>query len=370
MSLMTRTAPPSVSTSRRSRAPSKAMLAAIALTLSLLGSCSNDDPGQSSSTAPAQSHSDATATPVIGDGEEWIAYQGVEPGIKLTRPDGTGSHVILGPPGDQNHPDWSPDGAEIAYVQYDGTKSTVMITDLQGNNPRPLVNTALGRLDDLFWENPAWSRDGTEIAMVGYDGDPNQTLPARSVLAIADVLTGELTVIDELSSADGQLHSFPRWSPDGQAMVLNIDRFDGHELTGATVDVLRRKGSGWSTPESITELGPFSRVDWHPTDDLIVFADNDIGGVESTDEPTNLYTVRSDGSNLSQMTSFGPGEARASQPTWTSDGRILFTYVTGDNDEVREVAMMNADGSGRTVVVPADEIGQYNRPHPRMRPTG
>ena len=152
-------------------------------------------------------------------------------------------------------------------------------------------------------------------------------------------------------------------------MVLNIDRFDGDVSVGATVDITRRKGSGWSAPESITEPGQFARVDWHPTEELIVFGDYDIGGVESTDEPTNLYTVRSDGSELTQITWFGPGEARASQPSWTADGRILFTYVTGDNDEVREIALLEADGSGLTIAVPADEIGQFNRPHPRMRPT-
>lgn len=367
--MMMRTRPSLASRSRRSRARSIALLAVLGIALSVLSACSEDESGTSNAPASTQSGADTTTTPVIGAGEEWIAYQGVEPGIKLTRPDGTGSHVILGPPGEQNHPDWSPDGSEIAYVQYDETESTVMITDLQGENPRPVVETVPAKLGGLFWENPAWSRDGKEIAMVGYDGDPNQVLPARSILAIADVATGELTVVDELASADGRLHSFPRWSPDGQAMVLNIDRFDGDELAGATLDIVRRKGSGWSAPESITEPGQFARVDWHPTEDLIVFGDYDIGGVESTDEPTNLYTVRSDGSELTQITSFGPGEARASQPTWTSDGRILFTYVTGDNDEVREIALLNADGSGLTIAVPADEIGQFNRPHPRMRPT-
>jgi hypothetical protein len=79
----------------------------------VLSACSEDESGTSNAPASTQSGPDTT-TPVIGAGEEWIAYQGVEPGIKLTRPDGTGSHVILGPPGEQNHPDWSPDGSEIA----------------------------------------------------------------------------------------------------------------------------------------------------------------------------------------------------------------------------------------------------------------
>jgi hypothetical protein len=326
-------------------------------------SAARDTPG----TATEQNET-TDAAAVVSDGEEWIAFQGVERGISLVRSDGTGGHVILGPPGDQNHPDWSPDGSEIAYVQYDGSSSLVMITDVEGENPRLLTESLGPDLESLFWENPAWSRDGSKIAMVGYDGDPNQVAPASSVLAVVEVSTGDVTVAGELARADGRLHSFPRWSPDGQAMVLNVDHFTGDSYEGSAVAVIRRDGDTWSTPEEITEVGQYGRVDWHRTEDLIVFGDYDIGGIESTDEPTNLYTIRPDGSERVPLTSFGAGEERASQPTWTSDGRIIFTYVTGDDDEVREIAVLNADGSGLEVVVSADEIGPHNRPHPRMRP--
>ena len=341
-------------------------LVAVFLVLSSAACSSSDDDGApSTTTTEPRSTTPTTAAPVVGDGEEWIAFQGAPPGISLIRADGTGSHVILGPPGEQNHPDWSPDGSEIAYVQY-GASSTVMITDVRDEDARPLVESLPADLEGLFWENPAWSRDGSEIAMVGYDGDPNQVGPARSVLAIVDVASGELTIAGEL--ANGRLHSFPRWSPDGQAIVLNVDHFTGAAYDGSAVAVIRYRGDTWSAPEEITEVGQYARVDWHPSEDLIVFGDYDIGGVQSTDEPTNLYTIRSDGSERASLTSFGAGAERASQPTWTSDGRIIFTYVTGVDDEVREIALLNADGSGFEVVVSADKIGQHNRPHPRMRP--
>jgi Tol biopolymer transport system component len=331
-----------------------------------VGACSSASDG-GSDTAAAETAT-TEAAPAVADGEEWIAFQGVPRGISLIRSDGTGSHVILGPPGDQNHPDWSPDGSELAYVQYDGSSSAVMITDAEGEDPRPVTDSLAPDLEGLFWENPAWSRDGSEIAMVGYEGDPNTRAPARSVLAIVGVAGGEVTVAGELSRAEGRLHSFPRWSGDSRAMALNVDHFTGDSYDGSSVAVMRRTGDGWSKPQEITEVGQFGRVDWHPTEDRIVFGDYDIGGFESIDDPTNLYTIRSDGSERTPLTSFGASEARASQPTWTSDGRILFTHVTGDDDEVREIAVLNADGSGLAVLVSADEIGQHNRPHPRMRP--
>jgi hypothetical protein len=80
------------------------------------GACSSsdDDGASSNTTTEPRSTTTTTAAPVLGEGEAWIAFQGVSRGISLIRADGTGSHVILGPPGDQNHPDWSPDGSEIA----------------------------------------------------------------------------------------------------------------------------------------------------------------------------------------------------------------------------------------------------------------
>lgn len=146
--------------------------------------------------------------------------------------------------------------------------------------------------------------------MIGYDGDPNSKAPARSVLAVAEVATGELAL------ADGLLHSFPRWSPDGQAMVLNVDHFTSEAYDGSSVAVVRRAGDSWSAPEEITEVGQYGRVDWHPSEDRIVLGDFDIGRLDSTEDPTNLYTVRSDGTTeLTAITSFGPARSGpASRP--------------------------------------------------------
>ena len=161
----------------------------------------------SAGTATADSTPSSTAPPaaahdiVVGDGEPWVVFHGVELGLTLARLDGTGLHTILD--GHTNHPDWSPDGGEIAYVD----AGQVWITDTAGEHPRRLVEAYPAGLDGLYWEDPAWSRDGTHIAMVGYGGNPEGT-PARSVLAIVDVASRELTVAGELTLADG-LHSFP-----------------------------------------------------------------------------------------------------------------------------------------------------------------
>ena len=322
-------------------------------------------PSPPTSAVPSEA---PTPAPSVGEGEEWIVFQGAPLGLSLIRPDGTGNHVILGPPGDQLHPDWSPDGSLIAYVQDDDAGSDIWITDPAGSEPAPLFAEAPAELEGLFLDNPSWSPDGTQIAAVGYEGDPQTSLPTRSVLAVVDVESGAITMGGELLSADGSLHSFPRWSPDGRALVIVRDRFDGEEYVGGEIAIIRRSDAGWSELEPITDVVAAPRADWHPIEDLIVYCTNDVGSVQVTDEPSNLFTVRPDGSELTQVTDFGPGEERASQPSWTADGRIIFTHIAGSNDEELTVAFINADGSVLEEVIGTDAVGIGNRPHPRLRP--
>lgn len=295
-------------------------------------------------------------------------FHGAPPGLSLIRPDGTGNHVILGPPGDQVHPDWSPDGSRIAYVQAGDGRSDIWVTDPRGTSPAPLLAEYPAGLSGLFWDDPDWSPDGSRIATVGYEGDPQQDLPARSVLAVVEVASGELEIVGELASSDGFLHSFARWSPDGSAFVVNRDVFADGEYLGAALAVIRRTGTGWSPPDAITEVVAGPRADWHPTDDLLVFCTNDVGGAPSSDEPSNLFTVRPDGTELTPITDYGPGEERATQPSWTPDGRIVFDHVTGVDDELGTVAFIDADGSGLEIVADTGVVGVGNRPHPRLRP--
>ena len=331
--------------------------------------CSSPSASENPPSEPSAASTQPSEAPAVGDGQEWIVFQGAPLGLSLIQPDGSGNHVILGPPGDQLHPDWSPDGSQIAYVQRDETGAQqILITDPQGTKPQPLAKEYPAQLSSLFWDNPAWSPDGSQIATVGYEGDPQAELPKRSVLAIVTVASGEVTVLGELKSSAGLLHSFPRWSPAGDAFVISLDHFKGDEYLGSRIAVIRRTDAGWSKPKPITKVvagGP--RVDWHPTADLIVFCTNDVGGLQATDEPSNLFTVRSDGSKLSQITDYGPGKERATQPTWTADGRIIFDHITGAKDERGTVAFINSDGSGLEIAVGNEFVGG-GIPHPRLRP--
>ena len=83
----------------------------------------------------------------------------------------------------------------------------------------------------------------------------------------------------------------------------------------------------------------------------------------------NLYVIKPDGSGLTQVTDFHENDTRATQPTWTPDGRqIIFTWVGFDASRQntlgeRHIAFIDPDGSNLRVLdgLPAT--------HPRLRPT-
>ena len=341
------------------------LIAVLALT-----ACTGPGTSPPTESEPAPSGPAATEPPTVEEGEAWIATQPHRQHLVLIRPDGTDAADILADlPFEQFHPDWSPDGGQLAFEHApegpDADVRDVWISDADGSNAEPLVPEYPAELEGLFWANPAWSPDGSAIAMVGYEGNSSLGPPSRSVLAIADLATGEISVVSEYRSADGNLHTGPRWSKDGDRLSFTLDHIEGDEYLGGTIAVIERRNGGWTEPAEITDVGEFAdRADWHPTEELLVFCTYDYSAFFETDEPSNIFTIRPDGSDRTQLTDFGPGEDRATQPSWTSDGRILYTHVSGETDGIQRPAFMDADGSG-VQIVDAPE----NLVHSRLRPT-
>jgi Tol biopolymer transport system component len=328
------------------------------------------EPTGATAASGATTGTGETSAFAVEPDEPWIAAQPHRPHLALVRPDGSEAVDILDDlPYEQFHPDWSPDGMQLTFEHApegpDADVRDVWISDADGSNAEPLVTEYPPDLEGLFWSTPAWSLDGDSIAMVGYQGNAAMVLPTRSVLAVVDLATRELSVVSEVASADGNLHANPRWSNDGTAIVFALDHFRGDRYLGAAIAIVRHADAEWSEPELITEVGEYAdHPDWHPTEDLIVFSTYDYAAFWETDEPSNLYTIRPDGSDRIQLTDFGAGEDRATQPTWTSDGRIIFTYVSGERDERQQIAFIGADGSGLLVIDGTEDLV-----YPRLRPT-
>ena len=134
--------------------------------------------------------------------------------------------------------------------------------------------------------------------------------------------------------------------------------------TGSTIGVVSVTEEG-AKPVVLTDWSMYATYpDWRRGSDEILFSTYDLGEFQATDEPSNLYTIKPDGSGLTALTSFGRGEQRATQPTWTADGsQIIFTLVgqRADMDNPRHAAFLDANGSN------INDIGVVAT-HPRLRP--
>lgn len=330
----------------------------------------NTSPSADASVEPSAAEA---AAPDVKPGEPWIVYQwttGSKDTTFLARPDGTDPHVVVADvPGlNQFHPDWSPDGTKIAFVAEDFGAKDIWVTGANGTDAT-LVHDSPSAMP--FADFPAWSPDGTQMVVAIYDREPTVEVSSRSALIVIDVATGAAKEIAVFEGSH-EVVAYPRWAPDGNALVMSIGMFNDDDTAwlGEAIAVVRRTGEGWSSPKVITASDGFgSYPDWHPTEDRIVFAKSDLGwfinivnnsGINvGKQPPRDLFTVRVDGSDLKPVTGGGEAAGQAGQPSWTSDGRIIFTRSGGGEPSA---AFIQPDGSGlETLGIAAT--------HARLRPT-
>ena len=317
---------------------------------------------------------------------EWIAYIGPiegEPridgllrdgGIRLVRPDGTGDvwalpDVPVREGGTQASPDWSPDGSRLAFSVDQAGESPpnetrdIWVADADGSNAKRVFDC---RLPCIQAEDPAWSPDGRSLVFGAFDAANDKADNVRIVRL--DLESGKATSL--VVGADDQRLRFPRWSPDGRSLVLDVWQYADATLE-TLVSTRIATASLDDEPVTLTPLTEPSAwatyPDWHPTDDLIVYSTRPwtmAAGLEPG--PSNLFTIRPDGSERKQVTYFGADGPRAVEPTWTPDGTgIIFTSVEGAGYGNPTMATIAADGGGLTS---ATASGPMFGIHSRLRP--
>jgi Tol biopolymer transport system component len=377
-------------------------MTAAAVSMLVLGSCSSSGRAVDATTAPtfaptsvaattststsvAATSTSTTSTPVaLVPGEPWIVYEGpaVEgTGVILIRPDGSGMHwdtpdVPVPKGGWQVHPDWNPDGSQLTFAVDDGNDDAnatpptyrtrdIWIADTDGGHARRIFDCT----NPCFQaDHPAWSPDGRTIAFDAADRDvnhPDQVADAR--LLLLDVATGSLTTVTTGAATDQFL--WPRWSPDGKRLVLEIEHYKSPSLTVtiedesaiAVVDLAHQGAK----PKFLTDFAMWATYpDWHPKEDLIVFSTRPWADLD--EGPSNLYTIRPNGTAMHQLTHYAQGQTRAVQPSWTPDGKsIIYTAVEGSGFGKPTMAMIDRDGSN---IRSATSSGPLFGTHPRLRP--
>ncbi len=170
-----------------------------------------------------------------------VAYVTAEPSgdgrlfkLIVSDQDGENEYTILESEDPIMSPAWSPDSRQLAYVSFEGSRSSIWVQTLRTGNriqvsSEPGVNGA-----------PAFSPDGRELVMTLGGADGNLDL---YVLDLATRQKRRLTTHRAIDTEGS-------WSPDGRYIYFNSDRAGGPQ-------VYRVAASG-GTPERITFEGSYN----------------------------------------------------------------------------------------------------------------
>jgi TolB protein len=296
-----------------------------------------------------------------------ILFQSLAPGggdtlYSMVRDGSDVRRLQLNVPGSAISPDWSPDGKHVTFSVAAGDSQSIWTADADGKNAQELFDCTGACLGTDY---PAWSPDGKSIAFTYYNSNPPPTAgpPSGDSIRVIDLQTGKVRVV--VRSTFPRLVDLARWSPDESRLVVERDRFatDGTE-TGCRIETVRVRDG------QVRPLTPFAQFafhpDWSSSGNLITFDTYDLlafGGFDAAPGPSNLFTIRPDGSHLRQLTHFEPGGNRVSAATFTPDSeQILFTYQVGIS---RKAGVISSSG-GAISTVPSDYGGPIT--HPRQSP--
>lgn len=244
-------------------------------------------------------------------------------GIYMANADGTNA-VRLTDQVNDSWPDWSSDGAKIAFVGtrfdpsiafchpgvYADCFTDIYTMDADGSH----VTDVTG---DPGWEfDPVWSPDGTRIA---FASTPHVADPAAITVMNADG-SDRLT----LSSSNGGSDFDPRWSPDGTKIVFGGIHYENWGLFDVRPD-------GGDERTLLFGVGTYAVVpSWSPDGSLIAFG----GNVDNYGEHQAIYTMEPDGSGIWKLADL-PDDWSVREIVWRQTSTLIATataIVTGTFD--------------------------------------
>ena len=253
------------------------------------------------------------------------------------------------------HADWSPDGSLVAFDVMDdfglngstGGGSAIYVVDVAGGTPQRIAECEAEPC--LQYAYPSWSPDGRKLAMMRYNAYEEDGSCCTSFIVVSDVhrsRTGVVTLRNErvvTSFTDADVENtydslyFPRWSPDSRRLVYVVEQYDledPYPYLWSRLAVVRVDGRGG--PRFITEPQMNAHTpDWSRSGE-IVFGTNTSDTAPVSDQPSNLWTVRPDGSHLRQLTHASTdGSLRLLAPRWAGHDCTLLATIARASDGTR-----------------------------------
>jgi TolB protein len=177
--------------------------------------------------------------------------------------------------------------------------------------------------NDIRHFYPSLSPDGRHVLYSAYFADNNFEVFNFNL---------DTEIVDRLTNLYG-VDNAPEYSPDMKSIVF------AHWTPARStfqITLMDRNGSNVGNIPQIIGWDPT----WSPNGNFILFASDKNGTVQ-------LYTVRTDGSQLKKITNLPAIRGRSD---WSPDGLFIVTY-SGEPWN-RELFIMNADGNGVRQLTP------------------
>lgn len=198
--------------------------------------------------------------------------------------------------------------------------------------------------EEIFSVNP----DGSDFTQLTHNSEKDKWIPSVSPdgSKIAFVSGEEIFIMN----ADGSditafpyEGSHPSWSPDGNRLTFSS------EMDHRSGSIYTSKLDGSDLNRLTTGTDKFdSDPDWAPKGNKIAFRRSETEGV-------NIYTIKPDGTGLTQQTE---DEGKNEDPAWSPDGSRI-AFVSDRDGYYAELYIMNADGSNPVRMTSNSEIDKY-----------
>lgn len=215
-------------------------------------------------------------------------------------------------------PRWSPGGRYLTYTSYRDGNPDLYVQSYPGGATKKIA-----AFPGLNLAGP-WSPDGKRLLLT-LSRDGNQEIYAMSLE------DGRLQRLTHNAAIDVS----PTWSPDGSRIAFVSNRSGSPQIY-----VMDREGGN---VRRLTYDGGYNTSPaWSPKGDRIAYEGRTNGNFQ-------IYTIREDGGEPMLLTT-DPGDHES--PSWSPDGRYLAFSVRGGGKG--QVCVMNANGTGRRVLVEAD----------------
>lgn len=244
----------------------------------------------------------------------------------------SGDELRQKPQGSNTHPDWSPDGAIIAFISNrDGVREgrdinfEVYRAEVDGSEERRLT------WNQDFDADLAWSPDGTTILFKSYQDQNDEIYLVGATGGTPSNLTNS-----EASDGGGT------WSPDGSTILFHSDRGSQGQTRFYLMDV-----DGTNVRTLPKDPGPGHSANWSPDGRQIAF-------VSSRDGNAEVYVMDSDGSNVRRITS---DSRENGYPRWSPDGLTIAHTVGSFETDRWVVVLSDVDGSNLREIVHDTDSG-------------